>query len=275
MFKLSIITVNYNNREGLIKTVSSVINQTWQEFEYIIIDGGSNDGSKEYLESKSQYFNYWVSEKDSGIYNAMNKGIVNSNGKYLLFLNSGDVLYNNQVLKDVNDRLSLEVSFVCGNLCYEVNNKKIIRKHPDAMSFSYLVSNTVSHPSTFIKKVMFDKYGLYNEENKIVSDWEFFFKALGLNGENYQKIDCTITNFDMTGISSSQEENVKMEKQIVLKKYLPYIFNNENDSYIFDKFRETNKRFNYLKQIDNNSFFRKIATLQLAILVKILRLLYK
>lgn len=85
------------------------------------------------------------------------------------------------------------------------------------MSFSYLVSKTVSHPSTFIKKAMFDKYGVYNEENKIISDWEFFFKALGLNGESYQKIDYTITNFDMAGISSSEIEKVKNEKEIVLK----------------------------------------------------------
>lgn len=257
MFKLSIITINYNNKEGLIKTVNSVANQTWKEFEYIIIDGGSNDGSKEYIESQSQYFNYWVSEKDSGIYNAMNKGIINSNGEYLLFLNSGDCLFNNHVLFDMIDKLNTDASFVCGHLYYEIDNEKRIRKHPDTMSFSYLVSKTVSHPSTFIKKAMFDKYGVYNEENKIISDWEFFFKALGLNGESYQKIDYTITNFDMAGISSSEIEKVKNEKEIVLKKYLPYIFNNENDSYIFDKFRETNKRFKYLKIIDNHPFLEK------------------
>ncbi len=275
MFKLSIITVNYNNKDGLIKTVSSVINQSWQEFEYIIIDGGSTDGSKEYLESQKQYFNYWVSEKDSGVYNAMNKGIVNSNGDYLLFLNSGDILYDAQVLKDAVDKLKTEISFACGHLYYEINNEKIIRKHPDTMSFSYLVSNTVSHPSTFIKKTMFDKYGLYNEENKIVSDWEFFFKALGLNGESFQKLDSIITNFDMTGISSSQIDNVKIEKQKVLKKYLPYVFNNEKDNYIFDKFRETNKRFKYLQIIDEKPFFRKMVTLQLAVIVKLVKLLHR
>jgi glycosyltransferase involved in cell wall biosynthesis len=275
MIKLSIITINYNNREGLIKTVCSVLNQTWQEFEYIIIDGGSTDGSKEYIESQSQYFNYWVSEKDSGIYNAMNKGIIKANGNYLLFLNSGDSLFNNDVLSNIIDKLNLDISFVCGHLYYEINNEKIIREHPDTMSFSYLVSKTVSHPSTFIKKTMFDKYGLYNEENKIVSDWEFFFKTLGLNGENYLKIDNTITNFDMAGISSSEIEKVKTEKQIVLNKYLPYIFNNENDNYIFDKFKETNKRFKYLKIIDKNPFFRKMVTFQLAMIVKAMTLFRK
>ena len=99
MSKLTIITINYNNLEGLKRTVESVINQTWQEFEYIIIDGGSSDGSAEYIESQSGNIDYWVSEPDKGIYNAMNKGIVIATGEYLLFLNSGDHLLNNEGLQ--------------------------------------------------------------------------------------------------------------------------------------------------------------------------------
>ena len=94
--KLSIITINYNNLEGLKRTVESVINQTSKEFEYIVIDGGSNDGSGAYIESKSEHIDYWVSEPDKGIYNAMNKGIAKASGEYLLFLNSGDHLFSNR-----------------------------------------------------------------------------------------------------------------------------------------------------------------------------------
>src|SRR5690606_20733259 len=95
---LTIITINLNNLEGLKTTIESVLSQTWQEFEYIVIDGGSTDGGKEYIESQKTHLNYWVSEPDKGIYNAMNKGILKSSGKYLLFLNSGDHLYDNQSL---------------------------------------------------------------------------------------------------------------------------------------------------------------------------------
>lgn len=83
--RLSIITINYNNLEGLKKTVESVVNQTWQEFEYIVIDGGSTDGSATYLESQNDKITYWVSEPDKGIYSAMNKGIAKATGEYLLF----------------------------------------------------------------------------------------------------------------------------------------------------------------------------------------------
>jgi glycosyltransferase involved in cell wall biosynthesis len=93
MPKLSIITINYNNLEGLQRTVESVVNQTWQEFEYIVIDGGSTDGSADFIESQSETIDYWVSEPDKGIYNAMNKGIAKASGEYLLFLNSGDHLF--------------------------------------------------------------------------------------------------------------------------------------------------------------------------------------
>ena len=88
--KISIITINYNNFEGLKKTIKSVINQTWKDYEYIVIDGGSNDGSVEYLKSLDNTINFWVSEADNGVYHAMNKGINKANGEYLLFLNSGD-----------------------------------------------------------------------------------------------------------------------------------------------------------------------------------------
>ena len=107
MLKLSIITINYNNLEGLKRTVESVVNQTWHEFEYIIIDGASNDGSAAYIESQSHHFDYWESEKDSGIYNAMNKGIKVATGEYLLFLNSGDHLFNDSVLEQNHQYLKI------------------------------------------------------------------------------------------------------------------------------------------------------------------------
>ena len=92
--KLSIITINYNDAKGLRKTFDSIKNQTCHEFEYIVVDGGSSDGSQSVIEEYEQYISKWVSEPDNGIYNAMNKGAKMSTGDYMLFLNSGDNLFS-------------------------------------------------------------------------------------------------------------------------------------------------------------------------------------
>lgn len=272
---LSVITINYNDAQGLKKTMDSVVNQTWKGFEYLVIDGGSTDESPVFIEAYKSNIAFSVSEKDSGIYNAMNKGIKAAKGKYLLFLNSGDYLVTDTVLENVCGSFTSDTDFICGHLYYEQFGKAVLKEHPEQMSFSYLVSKTVYHPSTFIKRTLFEHYGLYNENNKIVSDWEFFFKVLGLNGASYLKLDHTITHFDMNGISSVHGDKVKEEKLRVFKNYLPYVFNNENDRYIFDKFRETNKRFRLLREIDDSPFFRKITTFQLSAITLLMKLFDK
>jgi len=98
---LSIITINFNNLEGLKRTVESVIHQSWKEFEYIIIDGGSTDGSAEYIQEMNAHFDYWVSEPDRGIYHVMNEGILFYNGLFLLFLNSRVQSHNLKLMRDV------------------------------------------------------------------------------------------------------------------------------------------------------------------------------
>ncbi len=259
---LSIITINYNNAIGLKKTMQSVVNQTWSDFEYIVIDGNSSDNSVAIIKE----FNFanltWISEPDTGIYNAMNKGIKMANGDYLLFLNSGDYFYNNQVLEKVKNYFSSSISFLSGHLFYEKENKEIIKKHPKNISFSYLVAKSIAHPSTFIKKEMFKKYGFYNEFNKIVSDWEFFFKTIGLNGESFLSIDQIITVFDASGISSNEEnlKQVEDERNKVFKHYLKPVFNNELDTFLFNNFKSPSKRIKYLQHIEKSPFIRKITT---------------
>jgi len=119
--KLSIITVNLNNKSGLQKTIDSVISQTYKDFEWIIIDGGSTDGSKELIEQYSQYITYWISEPDKGIYNAMNKGIVQAKGEYLQFLNSGDALYDKYVLDKILKATNITSDIITGSI---FSNKK-------------------------------------------------------------------------------------------------------------------------------------------------------
>ena len=269
---LTIITINFNDFEGLKKTLESVAAQKSKNFEYIVIDGGSKDNSVSLLDQYKEIITYSQSEPDTGIYNAMNKGIHHANGKYLLFLNSGDILYDDEVITKVNGYLDSNIDFISGNLFYIEKGIGYTRKHPEKLTFSYIVSRTISHPSTLIRKELFEVYGYYNEKNKIVSDWEFFFKVLGLNGASYKAIDVTITNFDMTGISSTNHELVFKEKKEVLQRYLPTIFNNEYDSYIFDKFITSNRRIKLLQEIDKSVKIRKVTSFLLTFLSRIAKL---
>lgn len=274
---LSIITINYNDATGLQKTMESVKQQSSSDFEHIVIDGNSNDGSLEVIKSFTYSQLQFVSEPDSGIYNAMNKGIAKANNKYLLFLNSGDVLERPEVVSKVLPYLKNDYAVLAGNLIFDEDSGMRLREHPEELSFSYLVGNAISHPSTFIKKSLFTKYGKYDENFKIVSDWAFFLKILGINNETYMKLPETISIFNTKGISSQEDnfEAVYRERQIVLESYFPRIFNNENDTYVFNKFIRKNKRFKYLKVIDRSPFFRKLATLQLGISAKLIQLFNK
>jgi len=197
-------------------TVSSIKNQTWQDFEYIVIDGGSTDGSKEYLESQYQDLDYWVSEKDSGIYNAMNKGIKVATGNYLLFLNSGDHFYNNQVLESNHFFLD-GIDLICFNLQMVRDGVARITKSPSKICFSDVYSSSLPHPSTFIKRELFNEVGLYDEGLRIVSDWKFFLLALFKFNCSYFKVEETLSIFYLDGISTLEDDSG--ERNLVMNQY--------------------------------------------------------
>ncbi|MCB4799698.1 glycosyltransferase family 2 protein [Neotamlana laminarinivorans] len=200
--KLTIITINHNNLEGLKKTVESVTKQTFQALEYVVIDGGSTDGSKEYLEDNAQKFNYWVSEKDKGVYHAMNKGIAKAKGDYLLFLNSGDHFYSDGVLKENLSTLTGE-GIIYFNLQVIEREKQFIKTYPKTLSFSYFLNDTLPHPATFIKKEVFAKTNSFKEDFKVVSDWKFFIDAICKNNISYKYVNNVLSTFYIGGISSN------------------------------------------------------------------------
>lgn len=217
--KLSIITVNLNNKSGLQKTIDSVITQTWKEFEWIIIDGGSTDGSKELIEKYSSYITYWVSEPDKGIYNAMNKGIKVAKGEYLQFLNSGDCLYNKKTNEDIFLKKYKIADIITGNIiCEGKIVKGIAAKDISLNDFFY---GNILHPSTYIKRELFEQYGYYDEELEIVSDWKFFLITIILKNVSITYVDKVLVDFDGTGISSSNISKVAHEKLNVIKRILP------------------------------------------------------
>jgi glycosyltransferase involved in cell wall biosynthesis len=223
--KLSIITINYNNLKGLKKTVESVASQTWKEFEYLIIDGGSTDGSVDYLVSKNEFIDYWASEPDKGVYHAMNKGINKASGEYLLFLNSGDHFYDKFVLEK-NNKLLHQGDIIYSNLQVVDTKKTFIKEYPEMLSFSYFVKDTLPHPATFIKKEAFKKTNLYNEDFKIASDWKFFIDGVCKYNLKYKKVDTVFSTFYLGGMSSNPENrSIKYEEiqQVLRNEYSAYI----------------------------------------------------
>jgi glycosyltransferase involved in cell wall biosynthesis len=273
MPKLSIITINFNNLKGLKRTLDSVIKQTLNDFEYLVIDGGSIDGSAAYIESQSKNIDYWVSEPDKGIYNAMNKGIVKAKGDYLLFLNSGDELFDNEVIEKCFPYFDDGYTCLSGSIVFFDGDTEVsVKDHPEKMTFKYIVSRIISHQATFIKKESFLRYGLYNEENEIVSDSEFFFKIIALNGESYKSLDIKISKFYYGGISGNVILGLK-EMDNYLKKMLPYVYNNEEDTFIFNLFRVSNRRVNYLKDIEKSVPLRKITTIILMAISKLSKMI--
>ena len=199
---LSIITINYNNRDGLQKTIDSVLVQTWRDFEWIVIDGGSTDGSRELIEQHQEYFAYWCSEPDKGVYHAMNKGIAKASGTYLLFLNSGDLLYNSMALKKV-DEYKPSADIVCCQVI-RMDNGQFFRRIRKSLP-QQLIYNSLSHQSTFIKRALFNTYR-YNENYKIVSDWLGWAEWLLKDNCSIEHLNIILTIQDVTGISCTQLE---------------------------------------------------------------------
>lgn len=228
--KITIITINYNNLKGLKTTFESVKNQTYQAFEYIVIDGGSTDGSLTFLEKHSSDINYWISEPDNGVYNAMNKGIQKATGEYVLFLNSGDHFYNSKVLEQNHDQVNT-YDIIYFNQYVIGKTKKFLKEYPEKLSFAYFLKDNLPHQASFIKKALFDKVGIFDENFKIISDWKFFIDSVCRFNVSYKYVNKTLTTFYQDGISSLAE-NIKVineEKQKILQSsYLPYMQDLEN-----------------------------------------------
>jgi len=263
MSKVSIITINYNNADGLRKTIENVCAQNYSDLEYIVIDGGSSDESIEVIEKYDSFINKWVSEKDNGVYHAMNKGIAMATGEYLLFLNSGDHFYNDTVLEENKNAFTGE-----DILCFDIHLKDFendfIHQHPNKLTFLFLFEGTLAHQSVFIKRSLFEKVGIYNENLKVVSDWKFFIDAVVKHNASYKRINKTLSTFYFGGISCTPEgvNLVKEERQEILKKEYSLFYDDYN-SLINNRNILNKERFKELQKLEASYSGRKISGLML------------
>ncbi len=239
MPKFGIITINYNNRIGLMNTINSVHDQSYNDFEHIIIDGGSDDGSAGIIDGHKKKFSYWISESDSGVYNAMNKGIKKAAGDYLLFLNSGDVFEDTKVLQDISNVMTDNLDLYYGDLLFVGNGESKLQTYPKELSFSYFKNRSLGHPACFIKRELFERVFYYNENLKIASDWEFFICAVCKFNASYKHISRVIAKFDTNGISSndSYKTLIKEEQEDALEKHFGFLLKE------FETYEELQRKF--------------------------------
>jgi glycosyltransferase involved in cell wall biosynthesis len=223
MYKISIITINYNNKLGLKATIESVLSQTSKNFEFIVIDGNSTDGGKEIIQQYAKQINYCISEPDAGIYNAMNKGIKVAQAEFVIFLNSGDTFFNKKVLEEVEKLITGNHDIYYGDYIQVSRDNTVKITFPEKLTFSFFYLCTLCHQATFIKRKLFEDIFLYNEKYKIASDWEFFVYAICYKNRSYKYLNMTIANFDFTGISSlGKLKHVSKEERIqTIEKYFP------------------------------------------------------
>ena len=222
---LTIITINRNNAVGLRKTMQSVLTQTCDVFEYVVVDGASADGSVDVIKEYAGKFRSrlkWISEPDKGIYNAMNKGLKMATGQYVEFLNGGDQLASDRVIESVMTVLNKN-SFP-SILIKIYKDKDSYRDRGFAgqdISFLMFYKGTLSHPSAYIQKDLFKKYGEYDEALKIVSDWKWFLQAIVFGEEKPIYADIDVVLFDMNGISESNKLLGEQERRGVLEQLVP------------------------------------------------------
>lgn len=238
--RLSIITINRNNAAGLEKTMVSVASQSFKEFEYIVIDGASTDGSVEVVKKIAAEFAHlkWVSEPDSGIYNAMNKGIRMASGDYIQILNSGDSLASNDVSERMLKALmkSGQPSIFYGNMIKSFpDGRRLTDKSFAGQEITMLgmYTGTLNHNPAYLRHDLFCKYGYYDESLKIVSDWKWYLQAIILGDEKPQYVDMDVTLFDMTGISETNKELDKAERKQVLESLFPKAVLADYERYAF------------------------------------------
>ena len=273
--RLSIVTINYNNAEGLKRTLESVAAQTYRDIEHIIVDGGSTDGSVEVIK-KYENINHsplhpltikWSSEKDNGIYNAMNKGIEIALGKrivnalnrseqredknkvcadYIQILNSGDILASDDVTErmisalhsftpsTLNDKIDVPILY--GNMLKKdyATGKIIGKSRMVEYSLRQYYSSTMNHDCCYIHRDVYEKYGLYDENLKIVSDWKWFLQAIGLGNVKPVYTDIDVTIFDACGVSETNLVLRENERRQVLEELLPPAILSDYDKHAFD-----------------------------------------
>ena len=233
--KLSIITICFNEKY-IEDTCRSVVGQTWKNFEWIVVDGGSTDGALEVLERYREHMRVCISEKDDGRYHAMNKGIEHARGEYLLFLHGGDYLAHDRVLEYIFAykpiaRLAQHMDLRLGS---DILYGEILAREtgmmpwpiwaigPQQFSIKYFVDHSLPHQATFIRRDLFEKFGLYDTTYQFAGDYEWFMRVLLQHGASSAYVPMPVSVYNFEGASSSGVESDKPHVREIRRAYAKY-----------------------------------------------------
>lgn len=209
MKRISIITVNRNNAAELVRTMESVERFAPASCEYFVIDGASTDGSLEAIKGAKR-IDGWSSEPDSGIYDAMNKGIARSTGEYLLFLNSGDYLREANGLSGLPDEHP--GVFYSDAIVVDGGRRQTLR-FPDALDVNFFIGGMINHQNALIRKDLFDRLGPYDTAYRIRADWLFFLRVAYETKDRFMHLPGTMVEFSAGGLSSRPGSDPAMRKE--------------------------------------------------------------
>lgn len=223
MPKVSVITINLNNRAGLEQTIQSVKDQSSADKEFIVIDGASTDGSVDVINANTSSIDKWISEKDKGIYDAMNKGIAMASGDYLLFINSGDRLFSNQVIWHfVEFEKDKSFQVIYGNSEVHTKKKTWLLEPPAKPHLNFWYRKTLNHQAVFMRRDLFLSFGNYNLDYKICADFDILLKVFLRDVGAFSYFPVTVCKYDESGFSASAEnfDDMLAEREEILKKHL-------------------------------------------------------
>ncbi len=225
---ISVVTINYNNADGLRRTIESVACQTSRDYEFVVIDGGSTDGSVDVIKEYASKIDYWESEPDGGIYPAMNKGVKAAHGEYCIFMNSGDEFYSKDVIENAVKQ-GLREDIVCGDICFGESN---LSPNPDKVTMRTFYKSTLYHQASFIKTQLLREHP-YDETMRSAADWKFFMHELVYRNASYRHIPIVIARFEGGGISMTNSEISRKEVRTELEKCLPERILADYEDYVF------------------------------------------
>jgi len=218
--RITVITVSYNSCKTISDTINSVLTQSYLNIEYIIIDGGSTDGTVELIQSYSNNISKFISEPDKGIYDAINKGIRLSTGDIVGILNSDDFFCNTKVITNVAEAFQKnDIEAVYGDVQY-VNPKnilKVVRYYSSKLFWSdkFRFGFMPAHPSFYVKRELFDKFGYYKTDYKIAADYELLIRFLYINKVKYKYLELPFVSMRTGGVSNSSfRSNYLLNREI-------------------------------------------------------------
>ena len=224
--KITIITVVYNNYKTIKTAIESVLNQTYNDIEYIIIDGGSTDGTLDIINNYKDKISLFISESDNGIYDAMNKGVNLSSGDLIGILNSDDLYDNNIVIQNVVNEFLIDknLDILYGDLVYvnKIDTTKIIRKWFSSQYYKnyFEDGNVPPHPSLFLKRKIYFESGFFRLDFKLAADYEFMLRVFKKNFYKSKYFNKTLVRMRLGGVTNKNIKNIFIVNVEIIKSWI-------------------------------------------------------